>query len=690
MGKTMKKALSLAMIAILVITSAPAAAFAVEAFSIGIVESSVTSNSATVALNNTTPGATYTAVISDIGSFDAVTKKLTGLKQNTNYSVTITESFTETSPTRFEVHKQGNKYYYMDNGSKVFVNISAVYHYHYGWVKDSGYDNDKTNYTDVYKVISNSSTATFKTKETPKLTLNVGTGGIAIIDGHTYPAGTHELYKSATPKNFSGKSYSNVGYTGGSTLGFVFEATGHTTWDVAFAPANNVYGLPYYDHVGFFSGLKASGLDDISGHDPKNDLLSADFSATVGQPVYNLGQQAVMTLVINNIDGDANTQKLNEVNVYANNDSSNDLLGGQNYIDGSKTITFNYTIPSTEAGLTGFTKGAVVNGKTIYTKVMNFDLVDRYHTTAGAAIIKSSTCTITVEVPLPIYPVTFNTVGGSPVPDTQNITSGGFAEEPSDVPTKEGYTFDYWTLNNEEYKFNIGVTEPITLVAHYTLIPVTTEPETTQPETTQPETTQPETTQPETTQPETTQPETTQPETTQPETTQPETTQPETTQPETTQPETTQPETTQPETTQPETTQPETTQPETTQPETTQPETTQPETTQPETTQPVTTQPTTEDDDEPEIINFIETTEASTETLLPEALPLGEASIFDFDSFQSSLATDTTESVEEIIIDEEETPLADALPQTGQLPAELFYGIGGLISAAGVFLKRKR
>jgi LPXTG-motif cell wall-anchored protein len=119
--------------------------------------------------------------------------------------------------------------------------------------------------------------------------------------------------------------------------------------------------------------------------------------------------------------------------------------------------------------------------------------------------------------------------------------------------------------------------------------------------------------------------------------------------------------------------------------------TTQPETTQPETTQPATTQPTTEDDDEePTEPQTIPTTEAATETLVAEELPLGEASIFDFDSFQSNLTTETTEAVEEIVIDDEETPLADALPQTGQLPVELFYGIGGLISAAGVFLKRKR
>jgi len=32
----------------------------------------------------------------------------------------------------------------------------------------------------------------------------------------------------------------------------------------------------------------------------------------------------------------------------------------------------------------------------------------------------------------------------------------------------------------------------------------------------------------------------------------------------------------------------------------------------------------------------------------------------------------------------------DALPQTGQLPVELFYGVGGLITAAGVFLKKRK
>ena len=39
---------------------------------------------------------------------------------------------------------------------------------------------------------------------------------------------------------------------------------------------------------------------------------------------------------------------------------------------------------------------------------------------------------------------------------------------------------------------------------------------------------------------------------------------------------------------------------------------------------------------------------------------------------------------------DEEVPLAPALPQTGQMPVELFYGIGSAITAAGIYLKRRK
>ena len=47
------------------------------------------------------------------------------------------------------------------------------------------------------------------------------------------------------------------------------------------------------------------------------------------------------------------------------------------------------------------------------------------------------------------------------------------------------------------------------------------------------------------------------------------------------------------------------------------------------------------------------------------------------------------EPAEEIILLDEELPLGDALPLTGHLPTELFFGLGSIITAAGVYLKRK-
>ena len=62
--------------------------------------------------------------------------------------------------------------------------------------------------------------------------------------------------------------------------------------------------------------------------------------------------------------------------------------------------------------------------------------------------------------------VTFDTGDGSPV-ETQKVKDGGKIEKPAD-PTKEGYTFENWTYNNEEWSFaGYVVTEDMTLVANW-------------------------------------------------------------------------------------------------------------------------------------------------------------------------------------------------------------------------------
>lgn len=89
-------------------------------------------------------------------------------------------------------------------------------------------------------------------------------------------------------------------------------------------------------------------------------------------------------------------------------------------------------------------------------------------------------------------------------------------------------------------------------------------------------------------------------------------------------------------------------------------------------------------------------TEPATEELTVEVedeeVALGDFEMTDIDQFLTDLPAVqvTTEADGEVIdVDDEETPLADGLPETGQLPTEAFFGLGGLITAAGAFLKRK-
>lgn len=77
-------------------------------------------------------------------------------------------------------------------------------------------------------------------------------------------------------------------------------------------------------------------------------------------------------------------------------------------------------------------------------------------------------------------------------------------------------------------------------------------------------------------------------------------------------------------------------------------------------------------------------------TLVEEETPLGEAvTPFNFDAIYDNMESTTEAASDEAIILDEETPLADALPQTGQASPELFYGIGSIVSALGIYLKRK-
>ncbi len=63
------------------------------------------------------------------------------------------------------------------------------------------------------------------------------------------------------------------------------------------------------------------------------------------------------------------------------------------------------------------------------------------------------------------YTVTFNSNGGSSVAK-QTVESGKTATKPGN-PTKDGYTFKGWYLNNTQYNFSSKVTKNITLTAKW-------------------------------------------------------------------------------------------------------------------------------------------------------------------------------------------------------------------------------
>ncbi len=65
--------------------------------------------------------------------------------------------------------------------------------------------------------------------------------------------------------------------------------------------------------------------------------------------------------------------------------------------------------------------------------------------------------------------VTFDSDGGSSIPEVMLSLGTSLSELPT--PTKDGYTFKYWTYNGSKFDINTKVQEDIKLVALYELIP---------------------------------------------------------------------------------------------------------------------------------------------------------------------------------------------------------------------------
>ena len=71
------------------------------------------------------------------------------------------------------------------------------------------------------------------------------------------------------------------------------------------------------------------------------------------------------------------------------------------------------------------------------------------------------------------YTVTFDSTGGKPIPDQQQITEGQQATRPTTNPSRDGFLLDGWFLKDAKgeskvaYDFSQPVTADITLVAHW-------------------------------------------------------------------------------------------------------------------------------------------------------------------------------------------------------------------------------
>lgn len=77
--------------------------------------------------------------------------------------------------------------------------------------------------------------------------------------------------------------------------------------------------------------------------------------------------------------------------------------------------------------------------------------------------------TLTIlEVEGNIYTVTFNSNGGSEI-RSKRVGENGSVVQPAN-PTRDGYTFVGWYLNNEEFDFNSEITSDITLTARWEAI----------------------------------------------------------------------------------------------------------------------------------------------------------------------------------------------------------------------------
>ena len=177
--------------------------------------------------------------------------------------------------------------------------------------------------------------------------------------------------------------------------------------------------------------------------------------ATYGITIELQGEEHTVTL--NVVDTEAPYLETKNVEIY-----EGDTYELMDFIEGCSDI-------SNTCDLSYYTKDTDEDGNAIdYSKitsvgehVIRIVATDRYDNTSEPV---NATLTI-LEVEGELFTVTFNSNGGSEV-RAKRVGENGMVMRPTD-PTKEGYTFVGWYLNNEEFDFNTKITSDLTLTAKW-------------------------------------------------------------------------------------------------------------------------------------------------------------------------------------------------------------------------------
>ena len=203
--------------------------------------------------------------------------------------------------------------------------------------------------------------------------------------------------------------------------GFVFTGTWHKSYTVSAAPVDIT--APVTAATKLYPGVLAESVTDLAGTwtcEKDGVVYTFIIDVTVDENGKVTGADA--TVMVDGVIVDISSVQYNASSTYMQ-------FAIKYYKEGStsaSTYAINY-----------YTDGTVKYSSILLTKV-------------------GATAT---------YTVTFNTDGGSAI-EAQTVVDGEAATAPT-VPTKEGYTFAGWYLEDAPYNFETPVTADITLVAKW-------------------------------------------------------------------------------------------------------------------------------------------------------------------------------------------------------------------------------